>query len=224
MKKLSINLKHLTLSLIIIIAGFTFASKADAWSAQYTSDCNDGTANGIVTTASLIPNIGPFPVNSGEIMDAYAIVTTTCASETVKVTVANNSDSEIEIIPETIITSGIPIFSNTANLPVPATANTLANPSYYVHFKTGVEEILIVQNYSFGVTDKEGGGAITGVCTLGTPSGGDPGYIMMRDLDTEQNATARGVTHVVVTQEIIPLITDIAKIFLALCSDFATSL
>lgn len=138
MKKLSTKIKYLTISAFVVIATFAFVHNADAWSTQYLTDCSDGTANGIITNASLLPNAGPFPINSGDIMNASAMVTTTCASETVKVTVANNDDIDTEIISSTLINPSSPAFSiNIPPLSVPAAANT-----YYVHFKTWVEEAI----------------------------------------------------------------------------------
>lgn len=138
MKKLSTKIKYLTISAFIVIATFAFVHNADAWSAQYASDCSDGTANGIVTTAYLLPNAGPFPINSGDTMGASATVMTTCASETVKVTVANNGDPDTEIIPSTVINPSSPVLTTLPTyLSVPAAANT-----YNVHFKTWVEEAI----------------------------------------------------------------------------------
>ena len=193
MKNLSRNIKYSIFTLTLIVTGFVFTNPTEA--GQYTYGCADG---GTVTSNVAISPTGPFSAGSTTPFDVFiSSITSTCSSRAITLTAQNNTGTVHTLVNQTF-TGTIGPFFDTVNFAAPSSAGT-----YAVHFITGVDEpVGIYQSYS-NFTNL---GAIIGICRVyGANNQGEleTGYfIATRDVDTEQNAAARGVTRVEVDYNI----------------------
>jgi hypothetical protein len=190
------NLKYLVFTLTFVIVGFAFSNSTHA--STYSYSCSDG---GTITSTVDISPTGPFSAgNTTPFHVSASMQSFSCGTREVNLTAQNNSGVTHTIIPnQTLNQNGfIPPVIDSVNFAAPSTAGT-----YAVHFITGVDEpVGIYQSYS-NFTNL---GAIIGICRVyGANNQGEleTGYfIATRDVDTEQNAAARGVTRVEVDYNI----------------------
>ena len=191
----------IALAILFFIASHSSAS-ADSYIISHT--CNDG--NIVTATVNITPS-GPFLMFYQSTFTASGYITSFCGPRNMKLTAQNNNGTVVTLIPETYINPGRYPEVGTKQAAFQSPAGTAGN--FVVHFILGVDEPTVPIQHYF---ETDNLGAITGICFLSPdPYSGEPGNITFtRDLETEQNATARGVTRVSVDY---PIRTDNQNFF-----------
>ncbi|MEK7585928.1 MAG: hypothetical protein AAB477_01695 [Patescibacteria group bacterium] len=189
------NLKYIIFGFVVILFSTLFVSQVHA-ADTYPANGNNGIVWSIVDIApTTLPTNTGFTA-TGDLQSASTTV------ETVSLTVKNNNGSPVAMIPATL---GNTVQINPSQI-ISAAQISFTSPgsggTYPVEFTTNVDVIPVpIQNYAYNTNL----GAIIGIChIMPDPNEGKPGSVTAtRDVATEQDALARGVTHVSVDYGII---------------------
>jgi hypothetical protein len=141
MKILSLNLKYIIFSLVLIVVGFTITNPASANS--YTHYCSDG---GYINTVVSLSQT-TLPANTAFTADGYFY--STCGTRTVRLDAGNNVTSGLTSIIAPVSITGPVTYPN---IPPPVTFYSPGTAgSYNVYFVTGVDEptLVSVENTSY---------------------------------------------------------------------------